>query len=517
MKTKNIIHVLLQGLLALQVCHESKAADIDILSSAATITIEAVEGDKTDAKSTMPTWAQGGISVSRVDHSAASGAIQIAGGGGIFTGSGRMSLSTGEIDFQQSVNATGTETVFILMRLGGLGFNYHLWSQVTIYGNLEGEVSFAGLVNTGAVVSASGFVPPGEYEFIAGMSTGTAIAAGKGTWIYSLSLTPVSVPREFSEAQKEDLFLASSNLKILCSALTAAADGAAEDQRAVLLHDAAEQLRIANALEQDAEDPMDTNYTAQVQAVVPAITPFAASNGVTQLEADTYNLWQTNLSLSHAYSAALTTALNRAQGAAYAGDAHWKTAQMNAAVQFEAQLASLLDQEPTLRSNVVAQFQSGGFPGITVTTNDAIALQTQIISNGLPAVLLDGLTAHGVDPDTITNLQNTLLTADPDAFAGGFPASLANTNLDSIAHTLAADLRDASLVLINASVLPGGQFRFDLPTQPGYTYNIQFTQNPAQPNAWTTLFTTNATTALLTFTNTPATGAATGFYRATHN
>jgi len=34
---------------------------------------------------------------------------------------------------------------------------------------------------------------------------------------------------------------------------------------------------------------------------------------------------------------------------------------MNAAVQFEAQLAALLDQEPPLRAAMAAQFESDGF------------------------------------------------------------------------------------------------------------------------------------------------------------
>src|ERR1019366_6757614 len=85
---------------------------------------------------------------------------------------------------------------------------------------------------------------------------------------------------------------------------------------------------------------------------------------------------------------------------------------MNAAVQLEAQLASLLDQEPALRSSVVAQFEADGFPIITVITNDVNDLQSAISTNGLPPALLDGLTALGVDSQTITNWQNLLLTCN---------------------------------------------------------------------------------------------------------
>ncbi len=78
---------------------------------------------------------------------------------------------------------------------------------------------------------------------------------------------------------------------------------------------------------------------------------------------------------------ALATAINRAQGASFAGNSYWDNAQMNAAVQFEAQLAYFTDQEPALRSNVVSQFMADGFPAIAVTTNDAADLQVEMTTN----------------------------------------------------------------------------------------------------------------------------------------
>jgi hypothetical protein len=71
--------------------------------------------------------------------------------------------------------------------------------------------------------------------------------------------------------------------------------------------------------------------------------------------------------------------------------------------------------------------------------------------------------------------------------------------------------------MINVALLPDGQFRFDLPTEPGYAYTIQFNQNLADPSGWNTLLATNAATALLAFTNIPPLGAQPGFYRASHN
>ena len=66
-------------------------------------------------------------------------------------------------------------------------------------------------------------------------------------------------------------------------------------------------------------------------------------------------------------------------------------------------------------------------------------------------------------------------------------------------------------------MLPGGQMRFDLPTEPGYNYTIQFNPSLSNPAGWTPLLVTNATTSLISFTNTPPPGGKTGFYRASQN
>jgi hypothetical protein len=519
MKTKYLIQSVLGGLLALQVCPSN--ADITTITYVTTFNLSAVEGDNSNisAESTFSTWGICGVEGSRADGSEGGGAIEVAHGGGIYTGSGRVSLIQGEFLGQPSVNVTINETFYTLFRLTGLTYKYYFISSVAISGNVDGGVNFLGNVNTGEPnVTLSGVLAPGDYSLQAGMADGSSeISGGGGTWSYALSLVPSSVGGKYTPAEKQDLSLAGSSYKLQCQTMIIAAHGAPTQLQDEMLSAASNLSRIGTALLDVSEDPLDTNYTVLAQAVAPAVVPLEAGGGVTQPEADAYNLWQTNLSLSAAYSTAMATSVDRAQGAAYAGSPSWETAQMNGAVQFEAQLASVFDQEPALRSNVVAQFQAGGFQGLTVSSNDAVSFQMEIVTNGLPADVLDGLTALGLDGDTITNLQNTLLTADPGTLARGFPGGLVNTNLDSAALTLAADLRDASLVLINASLLPGGQFRFDLPTEPGYTYTIQLSENLADPAGWTTIFATNATTALLSFTNTAAAGAPVGFYRASHD
>jgi len=521
MKTKWLIDVLLGGFLVLQVCPKSTAADFTFLTIVDGFQLAAVGGGKITSNDKSLNWFAPGVVESPFDASSMYGSVHLSGGGSIFTGYGNMGVNVGSYDNQPSVSVSGLEDVYMLIKVTG-AVNYHFVSTVSAKGSVEGSVTWDGLENSGADIDGtrrqSGTLLPGVFELDAGMSN-PGDGKGSGSWSYSLSLTPADiVPGRLSAAQKADSYEQSSALQFLINSLiTAANSGSYDELRQALLADALGLAALQKTLAENYLDPPDTNYTVLAQAVAPAVTPLAASGDITQSEADAYNMWQTNLSQSAGYGTALTTSLNREQGAATAGSSYWATTQMNAAVQFEAQLAALSDQEPALRSNVVAQFQAGGFPGIMVTTNDAINLQLQMITNGLPADLLNTLTALGVDPGTITNIEYTLLTADPGSMAGGFPGGLVNTNLDSTARALAAGLRDASLMLINTSVLPGGHFRFDLPTVPGYTYTIQFSENLADRAAWTTLLATNATTPLLSFTNTPAAGAQAGFYRASHN
>jgi hypothetical protein len=266
-----------------------------------------------------------------------------------------------------------------------------------------------------------------------------------------------------------------------------------------------------------ARDPSDPNFTTIAQPNLPPITPVIAGGIVTQGEADASNWWNSNLVQQLAYSQVIYTCINRAQGASDATNTYWETAQMNAAVQYEAQLAGFVDQELVLRSNVVATLVEGGFPAIAVTVDDAITFQTNIVSEGLPANLLNALTQLGAETGAITNFQDSSIVADPNAVAGTFPQSLIDTNLDSGGNALAADLRNSSLMLINVVLLPSGQLRFDLPTEPAYTYSIQFNQNLGNPKGWTSLLTTNATASLISFTNTPDIGLQAGFYRASLN
>jgi hypothetical protein len=524
MKANRLVQILICGFVPLQI-YAQIVPEPEVYGSSSDFSIAAAGGGNGVHRSSLEnTFTASGSAASPTDNSSVSGGQAISYGPGTFTGSGHLDAIGGEFLGQPSMSVSGETSVYILFSVPST-MHFQYASKIVTSDDVFGELVFNGLTNSGGTVTASGNLGTTNFqgqtnlfELRATMAQGNGSSVGTGTWSYELSLTPSRVMAgRFTAAQKADFYAQASGWTSLSAELYALSYKVSGPLRKEAQQAAAAVAALAQGLEYDFLDPLDMNYTVIPQAAPLPVTPLAAGNGITQLGADDYNAWLTSLSLSAGYGAALTTSLNRAQGAAFAGNSFWDTAQMNAAVQWEAQLAALFDQEPVLRSNLVAQLESDGFPKTTVTTNDALALQAQISTNGLPADMLAVLTALGDDADAITNFQNILLTVGPGTMAGSFPETLVNTNLDSTAQTLASGLRDASLVLINARLLPGGQFRFDLPTEPGYTYTIEYAQDLANPAGWTTLLTNNATTTLLSFTNTPAPNSPAGFYRASHN
>lgn len=436
----------------------------------------------------------------------------------LFQAFGRVVLTPGQSSGNPSQLADAQGTTYLTIKMD-VPVHYQFTASCQSVGSAQAGVLFNGQTFVNDTVFSDGAFAAGTTITLEGYgNTTTGTMGGQSHWSYGLQLTPTNIPERFSQDQKANFLTQSRTLQSAGKQTVAEVGAAPSAQTAEILQQIAD-IQLANSTELYYQylDPLDTNYTVLAQVVIPPVVPLVASNGVTQLEADACNAWLTNLSQTAGYGAAFNTAVNRAQGANYAGDTFWDNAQMSAAVQFEANLAVLFDREPALRSNALVQFQAGGFPSITVTSNEVMSFQMQINSSGLPASLQNGLAGVGLDSGSISNIQADLVASDPAAMAGSFPQSLMNTNLDAAQHATAASLRDASLVLVNAAVLPSGKFRFDLPTEPGYTYQIQFTENPANPAGWTALLTNNATTTLLSFTNGLNVGANGGFYRATHN
>jgi len=172
-----------------------------------------------------------------------------------------------------------------------------------------------------------------------------------------------------------------------------------------------------------AQDPPDYQFTTVAQPTTTVLTLTADSPGAAQPVLDAFNALFLNQAQFLAVADALNTALNRASGAAEAGDRTSQALQIRAVRQFSIQLAALQDAEPALRSNLQAALQAFGFTG-SVTTNDAHSFQGNILANGLPAVQHQFLTLSGADTATVASITALLGVQDNNAVAADLPEAL---------------------------------------------------------------------------------------------
>jgi hypothetical protein len=196
----------------------------------------------------------------------------------------------------------------------------------------------------------------------------------------------------------------------------------------------------ATKLAQLAQDPADTNFQVIAQPLNPPVPQVTAGAGVTQAEADAFNALFANEAQAIGLTGAITTAINRADGAEAAGSSFWVSQQVQAASGFQSQLSSVLNAQVTLLGNLQQALQSGGIPSVTVTPADVMALQSSVAQNGLPAAVTQNLQQLGADSATIAEIQRLVVVADSNAAAGTFPGNLTNPALVSALQGLAGAL-----------------------------------------------------------------------------
>jgi hypothetical protein len=94
----------------------------------------------------------------------------------------------------------------------------------------------------------------------------------------------------------------------------------------------------------------------------------------------------------------MVVSIERAQGAAAAGDAEWAATQSQTAGNFAAQLAEFLEKDPALRQGVRDALQHAGIPNSVITADEVRSFQAFVAVNGLPSDV-EGLNlAKGVFP-----------------------------------------------------------------------------------------------------------------------
>jgi hypothetical protein len=136
---------------------------------------------------------------------------------------------------------------------------------------------------------------------------------------------------------------------------------------------------------------------------------------------------------------------------------------------------------------------------------------------------LDGTATSIVIPSNALSTNSTyratigfvrILTLDTNSIPGDALLGGMETITQTTLHTGPILNPAPPPILSNAAVLPGGGVQFNVMTTPGLTYTVQYNSDLSNPSGWTTLLTTNAVTNAVTFSYSPASGTAAGFYRA---
>jgi len=193
-----------------------------------------------------------------------------------------------------------------------------------------------------------------------------------------------------------------------------------------------------------AVDPADHNYKVIASPVYPKPLTFTAKQGFTVSEITAATALFSNLSKQLGLANAMITSINRAQGAAAAGNMTWEATQLNFARSYAMQLSTFVSNQSTLTSTFVTALQAGGFPSSQVTASNLSSFQGTLRSSGmppqLPKPLSQELNQAGVDAVSIDLAAWMMAELPVESGAGTYPSNLASTNLSSSSTQLVATL-----------------------------------------------------------------------------
>lgn len=144
-------------------------------------------------------------------------------------------------------------------------------------------------------------------------------------------------------------------------------------------------------------DPPDPNFTVIAQPQIPVLPPIVAQPGITQAEADALNALNTNNIKVIAFAQAAITSMNRAQGAADAGDGVSEASQFQAEQSYSATLDTLITAEPSLLANLQNAWTAAGVGSVTVSPFDVLISEINVIDNGFPPSINQLLSQAGLD------------------------------------------------------------------------------------------------------------------------
>ncbi len=192
-------------------------------------------------------------------------------------------------------------------------------------------------------------------------------------------------------------------------------------------------------------DPPDPNFTEIAEPISPTVSqrPFSVEEGLDQDTADAMNELFANLEEMIGLQRAISTSVDRAQGAHEAGDVFWETQQVLAVQQYNSQLGALLDAAPSLLTDLQTAVEATGLQ-LTFSADNVLDAQAIVSIEGLPPEVTQALTELGADSATQDDIRQAILARDPAEVAavggGSFPELLTDPFLITALQEAAAAL-----------------------------------------------------------------------------
>lgn len=177
-----------------------------------------------------------------------------------------------------------------------------------------------------------------------------------------------------------------------------------------------------------AADPVDPRFRAIAKPVFLKPPPIAAEGGISRSAAATANAFFTVAAQSIGYGRALSTSLNRAQGAAKAKNTAWEKKQMLTAADYAVRVATLYDRMASLLPGLGKAAAS--MPLKASTAEQLKAFRESVVKNTLARPIATAFRALKMTKDERNVFRYKALRAQPAWYAKwlmGTPAQLLTT------------------------------------------------------------------------------------------
>jgi hypothetical protein len=203
--------------------------------------------------------------------------------------------------------------------------------------------------------------------------------------------------------------------------------GASHGRSARLLHlrgapapgpvgDALLQLAAVNGLREAArrafsDHPVDLAYQTKVLAPRPSLPSLASGPGLDARAAAALEALLAAQARGFADALASARSLARARGALSQWDEHQAVKQVRAAAKFAKRAAKGLRRLPKLRAKTVEALTEAGVAEVDTSTDEVLAFQASVESDGLPGDLAALLVGLGADADDLARVRDSLLVS----------------------------------------------------------------------------------------------------------